>query len=82
MPIIRNGNSYIRDSRLEKIKSIRPLPDNAKLVTPDVMGLYTSIPHSAGLNSLKKALENRVNKQRHISDLVKMVRFVLSNNYF
>ena len=52
------------------------------LVTTDVVGLYPSIPHSAGLNSLKKAFENRVNKQKPTSDLVKMAKFVLSNNYF
>ena len=51
------------------------------LVTADVVGLCPSIPHSAGLNSLKKALENRVNKQIPTSDLVKMAKFVLSNNY-
>ena len=56
-PIMRNCNSYIRDSShfLEKIKNIRSIPDNAMLVTADVVGLYPSIPHSAGLNSLKKS---------------------------
>ena len=81
---MRNGNSYIRDSShfLERIKNIRSIPDDAMLVTADVVGLYPSIPHSAGLNSLKKALENRVNKQIPTSDLGKMAKFVLSNNYF
>ena len=81
---MRNGNSCIRDSShfLGRIKNIRSVPDNAMLVTADVVGLYPSIPHSAGLNSLKKALENRVNKQIPPNDLVKMAKFVLSNNYF
>ena len=52
------------------------------LVTADVVGLCPSIPHSADLNSFKKNLENRVNKQIPTSDLVKMSKFVLSNNYF
>ena len=83
-PIMRDGNSYIRDSShfLEKIKSIRSIPDNAMLVTADVVGLYPSIPHSSGLNSLRKALEKRLNKQMPTNDLVKMAKFVLSNNYF
>ena len=83
-PIMRDGNSYIRDSShfLEKIKSIRSIPDNAMLVTADVVGLYPSIPHSSGLNSLRKALEKRLNKQIPTNDLVKMAKFVLSNNYF
>ena len=52
------------------------------LVTAGVVGLYPSIPHSADLNSLKKALEKQVNEQIPTSDLVKMAEFVLSNNYF
>ena len=83
-PIMKNGKSYIRDSNhfLEKIKNISSIPDDAMLVTADVVGLYPSIPHSAGLNSLKRALEKRVNKQIPTSDLVKMAEFVLTNNYF
>ena len=46
------------------------------------MGLYPSIQHYAGLNSLKKALGNRVNKHIPTNDLVKMAKFALSNNYF
>ena len=63
--IMRNGNSYITDSSHfhEKIKNIRSKLDNAMLVIADVMRLYPSIPHSAGLNSLKDALESRVHKQ-------------------
>ena len=81
---MQNGNSYLRDSShfLERIKSIYSVPDNAMLVTADVVGLYPSIPHSTGLNSLKKALEKQVNKQIPTSDLIKMVKFVLSNKYF
>ena len=83
-PIMKNGKSYIRDSShfLEKIKNISSIPDNALLVTADVVGLYPSIPHSAGLNSLKRAFEKRINKQIPTSDLVKMAEFVLTNNYF
>ena len=83
-PIMRDGNSYIRDSShfLEKIKSIRSIPNNALLVTADVVGFYPSVPHSSGLNSLRKALQKRLNKQIPTNDLVKMAKFVLSNNYF
>ena len=52
------------------------------LVTADVVGFYPSTPHSAGLNPLKKAIENRVNKQIPTNGLVKMAKFVISNNYF
>ena len=64
---------------LEKILLI---PDNAMLVTGDVVGLYSNILRSADSNSLKKAFENRVNKHIPAIDSVKMTEFVLSNNYF
>ena len=51
------------------------------LVIADVVGLYPSIPHCAGLSSLKEDFENRVNKQVPTRGLVKMVKFILSNNY-
>ena len=55
---MQNDKSYIRDSRhfLEKIKNISTLPENAAVVMADVVGLYSSIPHQAGLNALKEAL--------------------------
>ena len=60
-PVMQKGKSYIRDSGhfLEKIKNISTLPENAILVTADVVGLYLSIPHQAGLSALKEDLENR-----------------------
>ena len=78
---MRNGNFYIRDSSnaLEKIDKI---PDNVLLNTADVGGLYLSIPQSTGLNSIKKVLQDRVNKQIPTIDLVKMAECVLSNNCF
>ena len=58
---MQNGKSYIRDSGhfLKKIKNISTLAENAILVTDDVVGLYPSIAHQAGLSALKEALENR-----------------------
>ena len=44
--------------------------------------MHPGKPHSAGLNALKFALENRNEKQILISDLFKMAEFVVSNNYF
>ena len=44
--------------------------------------LYSSILRSVDSNSLKKPLENRVNKHILASDSVKLTEFVLSNNYF
>ena len=58
-PVMQKGLFYIRDSQhcLEKIKTLGSVPENAILVTADVVGLYPNIPHQAGLKALKEVLE-------------------------
>ena len=46
------------------------------------MELYPSIPHELGLKALEAALEKRESIQISTSELVKMAKFVLQNNYF
>ena len=59
-PIMKSGTSYIKDTNdfLSKLKNLKKVPDNAILVTADVVGLYPSIPHNEGLEVLKKQLDN------------------------
>ena len=59
-PIMRSGMSYIKDTSdfLLKLKNLKKVPDNAILVTADVVGLYASIPHNDGLEVLKTQLDN------------------------
>ena len=52
------------------------------MVTTDVVGFYLGIPHEAGLNTIREALGNKENKHIPTDNLVKMVEFVLKNNYF
>ena len=77
-PVMQSGKSYIKDSGhfLEKIKTLGCIPDNAILVTADVVGLYPSIPHQAGLISLKEALDKSLSKTMRTKDLIKMAEFV------
>ena len=81
---MQNGWSYIRDSNdfINKIKNLKNIPSNSILVTADVVGLYPSTPHESGLNAIKEALENRARKSVPVSDILKMLEFVLKNNYF
>ena len=78
------GWSYIKDSIdfVKKIKCLKNIPDNALLVTADVVGLYPSISHKAGLGALKGVLDRRGEKKISTRDLAKMAEFVLKNNYF
>ena len=41
-----------------------------------------SIPHNAGLEALRRTLDDRVNKKIGTEDLIKMAEFVLKSNYF
>ena len=82
--IMQESWSYIKDSAdfINKIGQIGDIPENAILVTADVVGLYPSIPHNAGLKALKNALDKR--KQKHIptEKLINMTEFVVKNNFF
>ena len=65
---------------LEKIKTIGIVSENAILVTVDILGLYSNIPHQAGLKALKEAFEKRNLKKLPTEHLVKMEEVVLNNN--
>ena len=81
---MKSGKSYVKDTGdfLEKIKSLRRIPEDAFLVTVDVVGLYPSIPQDVGLKALYKKLEERSDKKVPSADLVDMAEFVLKNNFF
>ena len=81
---MQSETSYIRDSSdfLQKFKVLGCVPQNAILVTADVVGLYPNIPHCEGLAALKEKLELRVDKKIPTSDLIQMAEFVLKNDYF
>ena len=77
-------DGHIRDSNdfIKKIKNQTNITSNSILVTAGVVGLYHSIPHETGLNAIKEALENRTRKSAPTSGILKMLEFVLKNNYF
>ena len=61
--------------------NINAIPENVILVTPDVTGLYPSIPHQVGLEALREALDKRKTHKVTTGKLVKMAEFVWKN-YF
>ena len=83
-PIMQDSWSYIKDSGdfLKKIKNIGKIPEGALLVTADVIGLYPSISHEAGLEALRKRLNERDSPKVPTEDIVQMADFVLKNNFF
>ena len=83
-PVMQSSRSCIKDSGdfLRKIKQIGNLPENSIIATVDVIGLHPSILHEVGLKALEEALEKRDPQQISTDDLIKLVKFVLQNNYF
>ena len=55
--IMRNGNSYIKESRhfLQEIKNIRSIPDNILLVTADMGRIVPQHPTIYWFKSFKKS---------------------------
>ena len=82
--VMQKGWSYIKDSGdfIKKINNLDLIPENAILVTADVVGLYPSIPHEVGLRAMREALNKRDEKTIPTEELLKMAEFVLKNNYF
>ena len=58
------------------------MPDGAILVTADVVGLYPSIPHNAGLETLRRRLNERETSEIPTNDIVQTAEFVLKNIFF
>ena len=81
---MREGMSYIKDSNdfMHKIRDLKDVPNDALLVTADVVGLYPSISLEPGLQALKEVLKRRKDKKISTNDLVKMSAFVFKNNCF
>ena len=82
--ITQEGWSYIKDTEdfLKKVKIIGKLRQDSILVIANVVGLYPSIPHNAGLKALKDALDCKQKKKISTDLLVKKAQFVLTKNYF
>ena len=57
-PLMQKGWWYIKDSGdfIKKTRTLDSIPENALLVTADIVGFYPSIPHEAGLKALRKYL--------------------------
>ena len=83
-PLAQKMKSYIKDTKhfLSKLKNLGKLPQGAILCTIDIVGLYPNIPHSEGLNSLRRFLELRDNKQISSDTLIELAEIVLKNNFF
>ena len=81
-PIMKQGNSYVKDTGdfLEKLRAIGEIPKGAILVTADVVRLYASIPHNESLKVLRNQYDKSIDKTVTTEDIIKMTEFFLKNN--
>ena len=83
-PTMQSAKSSMKDTLdfLSKLNELDELPENAILITTDVVGLYPSIPQADGLEPLLAKLEEREDNSIATQDLLEMSKFVLKNNFF
>ena len=77
--------SYVQDTNdfLNELKDMERFPDEAILVTIDVVGLYPNIPHDEGLlEAMRKILNKRFNPEIPTDHIVDLAELVLKNNNF
>ena len=83
-PLAQKVKLYIKDTNhfLSKLKSLGKLPQGSILCIIDIVGFYPNIPHSKGLNSLRRFLELRDNKQISSDTLIELAEIILKSNLF
>ena len=67
---------------LKKLKILTKFQRELQLVTANVIRLYPSIFHEAGLEALQKRLNEKDLPKIPTEDIVRMVDFVMKNNIF
>ena len=77
--VMQSAKSYIKDTSdfFRKLTELGEVPENAILVTADLMNLYPSIQHLDTSEPLPVKLEERVDKSIALGDLLQMAKFVL-----
>ena len=78
-PQAKKVESYfeVTNHFLKKLNELGSSPKNAILCTIDVVGLYINIPYEESLASIRKHLNNRVNKEVTTDTFVELADVLL-----
>ena len=68
--------------KLTEINREGPLPQNALLVTWDVVGLFTIIPQEEGIEYTREALNKRTNQEVPTEFIVRLLEVILKDSIF
>ena len=80
-PVLQRSRSYNKNSR-DFVKKLKEVSKDAIMATAEVIDLYPSIPHNDGVETIRRTLDERVNRKIGTEDFIKMRQFVLKNSYF
>ena len=82
-PYVQKTKSYIKDTPnfIRKLLSIKDLTDQDWLFTFDVTSLYTNIPHSEGLEAVRRMISSRT-EPPSVSNILNLLEMVLTMNNF
>ena len=80
-PLVQTIPSHIKDTTyfLLQLEKLRPLPDNALLVTPDQ---FPNIPHIEVIDVCHHFLNTRQDKSLPVESICDLVRMILTMNNF
>ena len=83
-PVVQTIPHILEDTRdfLCRLNDLPEIPENAILVTFDVVGLYPNISHEEGIEIMKTFLNERVNKPVSTESLCDLPKLILNGNYF
>ena len=82
--LIANVRYILEDTRdfVNRIKDLSDLPESSILVSFDVAGLYSHIPHENGIETMAEYLETREDKIDSTKSLCDVAGIVLKDHYF
>ena len=77
--------TYLQDTPdflryIEGINMQGQLPENALLLTMDVVGLFTNIPEKDGTDAVREALEEETRNEVNTEFIVRLLQLILQNN--
>ena len=75
---------YIQDTTkfLNCISKTKSVPNNAVIISMDAKALYSSIPHSDGIEACKHIVIESGIPSMEISIITEIIYFILTHNYF
>ena len=86
-PLANTHSTYLQDTphylrELDELNKSENIKDTDVLVTIDVCSLYTNIPQSEGIESVREALDERKEKKVPTNFIISLLQIILMFNIF